>query len=120
MHQVDKIIEAAWNGLRSYEQTVRDLKTVGYKGEVAILRGPYDGIIGEAIKLRRRNIADCRAQAVELAFDAHLKRATDGAWMRVGEVAIDRQERVVRAFCITNEELAKTASAPTPEPTKEA
>ena len=101
MHEVDKIVETAHNKLRSYEKNAKDLESVGYKGTFAILRGPYDKIMEEAIKLRRENIADCRSQALELSFDAHLKRATDGDWMRTGEVHVDRHEGVVRAFCIT-------------------
>jgi hypothetical protein len=52
-----------------------------------------------AITLRRHGLVDSRAEAVEVAYDEVLKEATEGTWERTGEVHVDKQASVVRAFC---------------------
>lgn len=112
MRELSEIIERAWERLRSYEKTPKELSTVGYKGHVAILKGPYKKVVAEAIKLRLSGAALNRAEAAEEAFDAHLKEATEGEWERTGEVHLDRNAGVARAFCVHLENLlAKSSSS---------
>lgn len=99
MREVDRIIAEAEEALPSYRRSPQDIASVGYKGRVNILRVPYDPLMREAIRLRRAGVALGRAEAVEIAYDTVLRKATDGEWERTGEVHLDRTNKRARAFC---------------------
>jgi hypothetical protein len=81
---------------------------VGYKGDVAILKAPYERVLKIAVPLLRHRIVDSRADAVDEAYDDVLFETTEGVWKRVGEVHVDKKAGVVRAHCVSLEkELAK-------------
>lgn len=77
----------------------KDLGAVGYTSGVAILRCEYGAVMKEACELRRRNLVDDRARALELAFDFTLRKAVGETWERTGEVCVNKTEGIVVALC---------------------
>lgn len=105
---VDHIIEQAQDELPAYANKPKHLGDVGYKGDVAILKAPYDKVLAIAIPLLRHKIVDTRADAVTEAYDDLLFETTEGVWKRVGEVQLDREAGLARAHCVSMEkELAR-------------
>ena len=103
MNEADRIIAEAFEALPLYQRTAKHIGDVGYRGDVSILRAPYNEVVSTAVELRRRKICDTRADAVETAFDRYLDNKTEGAWMRTGEVHLDKSTGYARAFCSSPE-----------------
>lgn len=98
-HPADLIIEEAQAKLPAYQQNPRHIADVGYKGDVAIFKLPYADVVEVAMRLLRQRVAESRADAAELAFDAIFQARVEGGWDRTGEVHLDKEREVARAFC---------------------
>lgn len=70
-----------------------------------ILSMNHEPVMKDACYLRRKGLADSRAEALEGAFDFALAKAMKNTWIRTGEIFVDRETKRIRAFCVSQEEL---------------
>lgn len=99
-------MQEALDNLPPLKRDKADLSVVFPHGNAAHLKISYSALMESAVRLRRKRIADTRAEAIEAAYDTLIRSATDGKWVRVGEVHINRQEEAVTALCVENDEQA--------------
>jgi hypothetical protein len=96
---VDKIMRDIESKVYASQDKV-PVRSVGYLGQVAILKVPLERGMKDAVTYRRTGVALSRAEALELAFDRILVAAEAG-FERTGEVWLDKHEGVLRAFCVS-------------------
>src|SRR6266545_5783092 len=100
MHEACKAVEEAITHISPHLLShPTPLPEAGFKHvKCTILVANYKRVMKYAVKLRREGVAENRAEALEIAFDHAVSVATEGQWIRTGEVNVNRQEGSVKAF----------------------